>query len=100
VVHSAHTCSGHEPLLVRRRKASCDLLVSEADLAIMVGNDVLLWQNPAIEVADAHAATFIVIAKTHTHHLQGVLLVGQRKYTFLQVYHRSKEAEAAKTQTL
>jgi len=100
VVHSAHTCNGHEPLLVRRWKASYVFLVSEADLAIMVGNDVLLYQNPAIEVADAHGATFIVIAKIHTHHLQGVLLVGQRKYTFLQVYHRSKEDEAAKSQTL
>jgi hypothetical protein len=100
VVHSAHTCSGLKPLLVRRWKAGYDFLVSEADIAIIVGNNVLLWQNPAIEVADAHVATLIVIAKIHTHHLQGVLLVGQRKYTFLQVYHRSKEAEAAKYQTL
>lgn len=100
MVHSAHTSSGREPLLVRRWKADYDFLVSEADLAIMVGNDVLLWQNSVIEVADAHVATFIVIAKIHTHHLQGVLLWGQKKYTFLQVYHRTKEDEVAKSQTL
>ena len=91
---------GTNPFVFRRWKASSDFLIAEADLAIMVGNNGLLWHNTVLDVAEAHVAAFILIAKIYTYHLQGARLRGQRKYISLQVHLLLKEAEAATFQTL